>query len=363
MNTAKISNYNKLIAFFLIIVALLSVLVVSANGWQDDSPFWDDESDLGNSDINDKKDPEKSPTDGKEPDAPTETQKYYHHITGIEIQQEKYGDSQIAYVIDGNSPLCGVTDCNVLIEFPIESGKTRYVMISDKGADLVKIGSITYSRYFISNLASSFGATVISLGNDDAVEYEHVNWDEHILDLKSNAGSYYTEYTYFTYTSSKLIAKTILSAPTLSSILPYNFTEGTTDPTTKTVAETINLPYENSTSLVYSPDQGKYCLCKHGSDKIDVSTPKKVEFTNIFVLYADSMTYETADKTQVVINTLGSGKGYYAFEGYAEEITWCMDNEGNLTFKDTNGEKVHIGRGSTYIAYVKSSKSNVEIFQ
>jgi hypothetical protein len=75
------------------------------------------------------------------------------------------------------------------------------------------------------------------------------------------------------------------------------------------------------------------------------------------------MTYETAEKTQIVIGTLGSGSGYYAYAGMAEKITWIMDAEGNLSLFNQNGEKLHIGRGNTYIAYVKSSKSSILIFQ
>lgn len=360
MNTAKIGNYNKLIAFFMIIVALLSVLVVSANGWQDnDDPFWNNDNNAANNKDNGADElPEEIQTTTPEPEA----QKFYHHITGKEVTEENYGISQVAYIIDGNSPLCGIYSCNVLIEFPIENGKTRYFMLTDINAPLEKIGSITYSRNFISNLASSFGATIVSLGNDDDVDYSHIDTSEYTVHLNENPDTYYTEYTYFAYTSTQLITKTILSSARVQSTLPYTFKDNST-PAGTIDAKTLNIPYETSTTLVYSQDQSKYCLCKMGSDKIDVSTSGHVMFTNALVLYADSMTYETAEKTQTVIGTLGSGSGYYAYAGMAEKITWIMDAEGNLSLFNQNGEKLHIGRGNTYIAYVKSSKSSISIFQ
>jgi hypothetical protein len=360
MNTAKISSYNKLIAFFLIIVALLSVLVVSANGWQDnDDPFWNNDNDAANNkDDGADEPPEEMQTTTPGPEAP----KFYHHITGEEITEENSGISQVAYILDGDSPLCGIYNCNVLIEFPIENGKTRYFMLSDINAPLEKIGSITYSRDFISNLAYSFGATIVSLGNDDNVEYNHVDTSEYTVHLNKNPDAYYTEYTYFAYTSTQLITKTILSSARIQSTIPYSFKNNQT-PSGTINAKTLNIPYETSTTLVYSQERNKYCLCKMGSDKIDVSTSSNVMFTNALVLYADSMTYETAENTQIVINTLGSGSGYYAYSGMAEKITWIMDAEGNLSLFDQNGEKLQIGQGNTYIAYVKSSKSNVSIFQ
>ena len=360
MNTAKISSYNRLIAFFLIIVALLSVLVVSANGLQSNTPFWDkvgdttkDENDNISNDT-----PADTPPESVEPEAP----KFYHHITGVEVGEEAYGDSQVAYVIDGNSPLCGVANCNVLIEFPIENQKTRYIMISDKKSEHTKIGSITYTRKFISNLAPIFGATIVSLGNDDTIEYKHVNVNSSI-ELIKNPGSYYTEYTYFTYTNPKLISSIINSSTNVKATLPYSFISDSTENIRGSIsAKAMTIPYEISTSLVFSQAQNGYCLYKMGSDRIDVSTSDQAVFTNVFILYADSMTYETADKTEMIINTCGSGRGYFAYNGFAEEITWSMDDNGNLDLFDKSGKMLEIGRGSIYMAYVKSSKINTSIF-
>ena len=100
-----------------------------------------------------------------------------------------------------------------------------------------------------------------------------------------------------------------------------------------------------------------------GSDKVDVSTFQQVAFTNVLVLYADSMTFETESQTQMIMNTIGYGNGYFAYGGAAEKISWSMNIDGNLSLFNQNGEKLQIGRGNTYIAYVKSSKSNVSIFQ
>lgn len=361
MNTAKISNYNKLIAFFLIVVALLSVLVVSANGRQDnDNPVLESGNNSATNNKNDDADesPAEIPTTTPEPETP----KFYHHITGVEVAEEIYGDLQIAYVIDGNSPLCGISNCNILIEFPLENEKTRYIMIADKSASLMKIGSIAYSRRFMSNLAASFGATVISLGNDDITEYDFVDTSSYSVELLKTPGSYYTEYTYFTYTSTQLLTQSILSAPRVQSILPYGFKDSY-EVSGAITATTINIPYETSTCLTYQQSENKYCLNKMGSDKIDVSTSDKALFTNVIILYADSMTYETSSKTQMVMNTIGTGKGYYAYGGMAEEITWTMNEQGNLSLFSHNGEKLKIAPGNAYISYVKSSKSNTQLFK
>ena len=360
MNTTKNWNYNKLISFFLIALVLLSILVVSANGWQSDAP-----PDKNEESQDDKQEqiPDKEVGDSDEPEAPTvETQKFYHHITGLEVSEEDFGEEQIAYIIDSASPLCGVANCNVLVEIPLENGKTRFIMIADKSSDFSKIGSITYTRNYISNLASAFGATVVSLGNDEGIEYKHINDGTSFIDLPKHSGAYYTEYTYFTYTNSNLLSTILTSSKAKLDVSPCGFAQNPDKISGSIISSKIALPYDTNTSLIYSREMGKYVLCKSGSERIDVSTTDKAAFTNVFVLFADTVTYESADSTEMLMNTLGEGEGYYAWGGTAQKITWKLGEDGKLELYDEAGRTLECARGKSYIAYVKSSKSNEVLF-
>ena len=203
---------------------------------------------------------------------------------------------------------------------------------------------------------------VVSLGNDDGIEYKHINAGTNFVDLPKHAGAYYTEYTYFTYTNTNLLSSILGNNKAKLDVLPYVFVENTNKTSGSISSSAISLPYISDTSLVYSKDQGKYVLCKSGSDKIDVSTADKAEFDNVFVLFADTVTYESADSTEMLMNTLGEGKGYYAFGGMAQRITWKLGEDGKLEFYDEAGRLLECARGKSYIAYVKSSKSNEVLF-
>ena len=360
MNTSKNWNYNKLISFFLIALVLLSVLVVSANGWQSDTPPMQSEE---NQDDKQEQIPDKNASDDKEPEKPAvETPKFYHHITGLEVSEENFGQAQVAYIIDSASPLCGIASCNVLIEIPIEDGKTRFIMIADINSAFSKIGSITYTRSYISNLASAFGATVISLGNDEGIEYNHINSGTNFVDLQKHAGAYYTEYTYFTYTNANLLSNILTGSKAKLNVSPCDFVEKHNKISGSIISSKITLPYDTNTSLVYSKEFGKYVLCKSESERIDVSTTKKVAFTNVFVLFADTVTYESANSTEMLMNTLGEGQGYYAYDGTAQKITWTLGDDGRLTFHDETGNRLECAKGEAYISYVKSSKTNEVLF-
>jgi len=55
------------------------------------------------------------------------------------------------------------------------------------------------------------------------------------------------------------------------------------------------------------------------------------------------------------MNTAGGGRGYYATGGGYTEITWSVDEGGNLIFWDEDGAKLTVNRGRTYIGYFISS--------
>ncbi len=368
MNTTKISSYGKLIAFFLVIVILLSTFVIAAGGWQisNDDPDNDnptnDNNDITDNDANDSKEPS---NDGDEiTQLPPSSPKYYDFITGTEIEEEISTRQQFAYVIDSNSPLCGISGCSLLVEFPIENNSTRFLMFNNRSLIYNKIGSITYSRKYIDNIAHAFGATVVSLSNDDTIDYNYVNHGKSNVELMKINGSYYNEYTYFHYTSPSLFNQTANDVYTSEqSTLPYILTG--VDEKTKIgsiSASTVNVPYSNSTSLIFSKDTNKYVLTKSNSDRIDVYSSEKVSFDNAFILFSDSMTYETAFSTQTILSTLGSGQGYYIQNGYAEEITWCLSENGDMTFYNSSGTKLTVNRGSSYMAFVKSSNMSSVVF-
>ena len=204
MNTTKISSYGKLIAFFVVVTVLLSTFAIAAGGWQITLPP-ENEPQLPDGDGDDNlTDNPPSQDDNQQNNTPV-LPKYYDYITGLEVTEAQSMAKQFAYVIDSNSPLYGVYDCSMLIEFPTESG-TRFLMLTNRQRDYNKIGSIAPTRNYISNLAYVFGARIVSLGSDDAILYESLDSSDITIDLLQNQGSYYSEYTYFSYTNSTLVS-------------------------------------------------------------------------------------------------------------------------------------------------------------
>ena len=84
---------------------------------------------------------------------------------------------------------------------------------------------------------------------------------------------------------------------------------------------------------------------------------KNISYDNVFILFANATTYEKADGTELVIDTLSGGAGYYVSKGFAVEIRWCVDDSGDLQFLTLSGEKLTVNRGNSYIGYYKAANA------
>ena len=73
-------------------------------------------------------------------------------------------------------------------------------------------------------------------------------------------------------------------------------------------------------------------------------------------MFADSITYETSDYTEMILNTDG-GKGLYLTNGTYTEISWFRSDDGELVFTTPEGELLEINRGTSFISVAKSSES------
>lgn len=376
MNTQKNGNLAKAVAFFVIAVILICIVAFASNAenWQFPS-INDDNSgnaDDGSGDADNNNDPNGNPdgdTDGENPDVPVvnPVPEYLHYLTGLEITQNEAYIKPLAFVFNSDSPLYGIASSKLTIEFPTESGGSRYLCYIDGATNLGKIGSIAPTRDYISSVANIFGGVTVYEGNDSAFSSSNGIYAPTStgLDLSSKQGYSYAEYVSFKYTNGNLVNALInntgtnLTMPTLPT-MPYDFI-GYHDERIKPVTPAIKLiiptDTQKSTELTYSEELGKYILSKNSSNVKDLLGDKVCSYDNVFVLYTDAITYETENAIQTVYQTTSSGKGLYLTGGGYMTIRWSVDANGVMTFLDDSGMKLSINRGTTYISYTKSSLS------
>lgn len=372
MNNKKTSNLLRLIAFFLTAVMLVCTFGFTVDGWTftDDGQngitedFPSNNPTVDNTDRGGEKDEQ-----DKEEETPDEPQIYIpeftNALTGLETTEELSLKAPLAFVIDGNTPLFGISGADILCDIPVEEEKIRSIAFLSNTDNLWKIGSIAPCRGYIGNVIKYFGGIAVSAGNDDSLSYTSCNMAGNILDLTVNDGYYYTEQQNRFYTNKDLIyaglANSAISTEKIAqTVLPYSFTDfGSNNVTGDLSAKEIRITQarDNTATLTYNETSGLYSLNKNGDALCDTLNGKQFEFKNCFVLFADSVTYDKAEYSQTVVDTIGSGRGYYFTEGSAIEITWTATAAGVMTFYSLEGQKLTVNRGSSYISYLKASKT------
>lgn len=365
MNTSIQGNYVKLIAFFLVAAILVAAFGFASDGWweeetNDDNGKVDTDSNKTENDKNSNKQPEDEP---KEPEI--YIPEFTNALTGLETTEDSARKRHYAFVIDPDSPIYGISQSDIISELPIEDGSTRLLAFTNELEGLSKIGSLTATRNYISNIAKFFNSAIVFKKNDSNLSYESCNLLGSMFDMSIHTGYFYTEYTKFTYTNGDLVSAGLYNANINTTInttspLPYQFTEFGKEITLDSSANSLLLPLTDSseTEFYYSPQTKKYTYYKNGSAKKDMLSDTAICFSNIFVLFADSVTYETADNTEMIMNTIGNGTGYYISGGAYKAIRWESDVSGSLKLYDETGSLLTVNRGNSYIAFIKASRAD-----
>ncbi len=365
MNTVKNGNLIKAVAFFVIIAILALTLIIVANGWQDDTNEPDNsEADGDNTDTPTSGDADNDTPTTQQPPEPPEEPKvpmYLCPISGIETTEQISKSRPLVLTIDANAPLYGVSSASMIIEVPIENGATRSLLFTYEGEKLGKLGSITHTRDTLLDIAKDFTGISISLGNDGHIQNNNEEYEG--IDLGENIGYHYTEYSTFCYTNADLVKsmlKNLAVDRTLTTTAPFNFI-GYFDKEVEgdLIASSININYgiNNKTSFSYDIVSGEYTLSKNGLEVRDLLNDKKTSFDNLFILFANSATYETDEYTETVLD-LNGGEGLYFTCGTAIKISWTRSEDGTLEFIDELGNSLKVNRGRSYISFVKASMKN-----
>lgn len=368
MNKTKSSNPVRLIAFFLTALLLVCTFGFTADGWHI--------GDNGSEDIADKDDPpddladENSGQQGSEesenPSADKEPEvyipSYINRLTGLEVNESRAAGCHYAFVLEGGLPYFGISACDIFCQIPTEDGSIRSIAFIHESERLWKIGSIAKTRGYLSNIAKYFGGICISAGDEDEMSYNQCDISSSHLDLSLNSRYYYTEFQSRIYTNSELLASGFsdnkINTEITESSLPYDFIEYGSEPIVYgEEARTVRLSRSEAdlTELIYNEESGKYQIYEGGSPLTDSMNGGQVEFVNCFVLFANSVIYDNSECSQMVMDTIGRGVGYYFSGGGYTEIEWSASADGEMVFTLRDGERLLVNRGNIFITFQRSS--------
>ncbi|MBE6536745.1 MAG: DUF3048 domain-containing protein [Ruminococcaceae bacterium] len=369
------SSINKVLAAILIGVMLILMIGIVVSGWQtDDNGNNSDDGVILTPNV-DNLNGDTDKNDGtadnftNNTDAENKNPQFINYLNGLAIDEQYANRIPFAMITNPLAPLYGVSDSELTVEIPIENGNTRLMIYKTDISNLGKLGAFVSARNYISQLTAFFGGAIISAGNDDIISYASLK-SGYVFDLTKHSDAIYIENGKNMYTDSESITN-IAKDENVDLFtyrrpsLPFDFSEFGQRIFGNTEANDVYIPYnnDNKTNLIYDTESQTYVLYKNDRIKTDMLNGKSMEYKNVFVLFADVITYETAYGTESVVKTGSEGKGYYISNGTLTEIKWSVDASNNLIFRNLNGTKLTVNRGNSYISYYKSSDLEAVTFK
>ncbi len=363
------ATHKKLLVVFLVATMAIFAFGLVADGWQEEKENLPESGNVPDNNEDDAdKDKENTPEIGENNGADKEPEvyipEYINFLTGLETTEEISRKRPISYLITTNSPLYSVSRADILTEFPIEDGTTRLLATFRDHSSLDKIGSLCSSRNYIAKISATFSSILVSAGKDPSLLSSDTSPKIPHLDVSTQSGYHYTEYSQFYYTSGSLTdagfsALGISTALADTAQMPFDFNSHGSDRLKfDDTAKTVILPFTDisETELYFESKSGKYSFYKNGTVKTDNLTSTSPMLDNIFVLFADTLTYEGEAGTEMLMQTSNGGKGYYITEGTKKNIVWTTDSDGELVFSELTGERLTVNRGRSYIGFMRSSR-------
>lgn len=363
----KFSKYSSTFKFCSLVIVIVLIITsvgfavsgrgIPGLGMQDDT--------AGNIFYPDSNSNTQNPTQDNNTDkTDTNISTLYTHLskmTGLPISESQFNATPYGVIVDPLSFLYGISESDISIEFPIENGTSRLLSYSTSESTMWKIGSLKPTRKFISNTSNLIGGVAISYGCDDSVRYNSWETGKVSLDLSIYSDCHAIDNTSYIYTTEAMINTAInrmSASATLSGYkdAPYLFSDSTVYGVASVNQITIPISSTNTTELIYDKISKQYTYLKNGNQKTDMLTGDAISYTNIFVLFANTITYENSDGIEMVFDTISGGKGYYLSNGTMTEFKWLVDEMNNLKFYNLKNEQLNINPGNIYMAYHKASR-------
>lgn len=372
MEEKQLNGFSKFIALLVISALVISIIIFTANGngFTAEDPTLNDTPSGTEPPENDVTD---TPTEGTEENDQIENTVpeikepvFKNVLTGLEITESEYNSRAYGIVIDPSETIYGLSYADIAIEFPTEMGTSRMLFFSANDEVIWKIGALMPTRRFITAMSSFFGGIIVANGEDDNVDYKISN-EGALIDISKHSDCSYNENGMLYYTNEKLIEVALNRTQYVTDSgkyksAPYLISEETLK-NGIACADTVVIPYSvnNVTTLVYDGQSGKYIYTKNSSSKTDMLNGEQISFSNAFVLFADTTTYESSTASELVINIEDGGSGYYFNEGKMTELRWKTSN-GSLVFTNLMGEVLQVNKGNAYITFYKASEySNISM--
>ncbi|MCI8388655.1 MAG: DUF3048 domain-containing protein [Clostridiales bacterium] len=354
--------------------------VMTDNSTDDTEPV----TDAPDTSAPDTSSPDTSAVDTEPPVVIPSEPEFINPLTGLEADED-YSDRRPAAIMINNikvaTPQEGISYADVMYECLVEGWQTRLMMVTMDYENLPVVGSVRSSREYYLDFAANHDAIYIHAGGSNQAYVEMSTRKVDHLDGVNNPvpNMFYRDswrqknmgFEHSLMTDGKRIADAIATRKLRTDIVddfdsPLDFVPyDTTRELDGGDATYLMVKYSGAhhPHFEYDEKENVYYRWQFLGDKhIDNTAKKQLSFTNIIVLYMQSV--QTSDEYKHMdITTTGTGDGYYLYGGKYEKITWSKKDEDTpVKLYGADGEELLINRGKTFFQICTTSmKDTTEI--
>jgi len=268
-------------------------------------------------------------------------------------------------------PLNGVSDADILYEYPVEGGLTRMLAIFQDVFYVEKIGSIRSARHYTVQLANAYDAILVAAGRSpqtltevrtlgipflNEVEGPHREIffrdrnripDRRVDNLHSVVTTGERLYHWLPEYDFRITHETSYT-PALSFV-----DDGT--PQGGSPAGEIQMRFSSakSTTFTYDTALRAYTVRQSNTDFVDANDGSRPAFANVVFIQTSVTGLQNDASGRLDITTTGSGSGYFASGGRYIRINWTrFDLAAPFIFTLEDGSRLNFGVGKTYICII-----------
>lgn len=334
-------------------------------------------------------------------DIPIKPTGYTNPLTGMPSVNDVSNTRPIAIVVDNHpnayANQTGLDQADVLYEMLVAPGITRFLMVASDYTQLDSVCNIRSGRDYHLDIAAFHNAVLVCHGGSITENYDFYSLAANRLGSRWGYIDTMFEYWFAAESAGEdygtidnygdrvdLKYDTIFKPEALSALLKSKSAkfvkeaDGSLDGSAKeslkfvaygtdkdmsgaSDAANITLRFTSqgssgakNVSFKYDAATGKYLRNQDNMPHVDTETGKQLSFTNVITLFTDVETVETGisnDPTMTLVETRGSGIGFYFYGGKVINIEW-ESNGADLILTDPNGDELELATGNTYIGYL-----------
>lgn len=302
---------------------------------------------------------------------------YLSPLTGLGCLEEIQTNRPISITIGNTAnalPQFGLSNAGILVEIPVEGGISRLMMITNDYADLEKIGSVRSTRPALAQIANSFDAIQLYAGTSDEEPSALLPYDTLDYITQNLPTIYYRDTSrnapHNLMTTGALALAGIQSFQYRTSLnsnfaLPFSFVaygENATPSGASALTAQISYSSSHLITFTYDSEMGQYMRSQFSEPQIDGNTKSQIAFENVFILFTNTTTHESASGSTMDLSLSKGGSGVWCSNGTRQTIKWTIDADDHLAFFDEDGNALICNRGTSYIGFVRATQTNsVEI--